>query len=918
MCNVFIFVCCIILFSSSWCLLLSIVDLLVRIDRGFGYWKLLSGKYREVISLWHHSLMVADISYNLAGLLGLSDRFRVIAFLAGFLHDYAKSVGDVNTKDIREYLSRLFSDLLPSRDLELVYSLATHVEAGPQPVNVKLLMKTGISPRIYDDLSMILSMADALASINSIYEFEKAFIMEDEEYWIREHRWKRYIEILKELKKRGIIFESLRLTLHTHPIIRALIIHTILREYPNALKIYYRDGVALITNKPLSKYKTTPENAEKLARRIIETIQNMPYEYVKPPQGTPVTIDVLMGKKSVNSIIEYYSRLFEKIEDKGEIKKTMDKIIKGVEKTAKKLIPRKQLPSKTNIETLEDLREILYRYAEVKEKIDVEYLEEYIYHIVYRYYLGGSLVDRKLYNKTVEIKGNCYLCGEPLVNNHYYPFYTALASRANLQVKYWFSDQKPLVNLDKYLGDKYKLCPLCHFETHVKARLEGRQPYLIIKYCPVMTDLVAEYTDSLFNTIVWELREPINELLKRLKKRMKIVEDRPLYRRLMAIHLFYSYQLMIINEVINDIVDEIVKHDKLDPLEYIRIIYNVIYDKLIGERIIIGEEVFDNDVFIYSKLSRYNLELVLPLASNAFNTLGIRKKSFEVSKTVSVGLSPILAIISILTGGQVLVSDHIGVWKTGYAVYTPNNVFPNAVFYDVSGKKKSIGLPLSFYLFYVTPILVAFKLIARLREVDAEREFMRLYSSYTSQPLLFSSSMRLLQRILFYIDRPEKFLRELTSYIRLVEVSSEMSSLEEYSPRLISILNELVDWMNKYHYVQTRTKHGYIAPLNRAFESLLSKLSLIDKLGIDTLVELASTEFAERVRRDVEARGYHASPERLAEGIDIVKKLLKLLLEIYLEEKDTRVLRDLVNDIYNYVFIKRLIHASESRKKSSM
>ena len=555
----------------------------------------------------------------------------------------------------------------------------------------------------------------------------------------------------------------------------------------------------------------------------------------------------------------------------------------------------------------------------VKKTVDKELLADHLYGHVFRYYLGGSLVSIDRSGEGGDDLGGggfCYLCGEKLVGDKHYPFFTALAAKANLQVKYWSPNQKPLASLDNYAGLKYRLCPGCYAEVQIRARLQGRPPYIIIKHYPVMTDLVADETQLVIDQYVSGLGEAVREFLGGLKRRLGNLEERPLTRRLAALALIY--RIGVLERVFNSLARELRGNKSPDPLMVAKAIsdsLNTVLDKTPCAPEAGAGGGYEADTLMYGYLARYNLETVLPLSSySGVDLLSIRKKSYEASKTVAVGVSPLMSFLAVLTGGQVVFSDHVGVWMVRYAVEIPQNVFPNAVFYDASGRRSAgPGIPLPIHLVYTTPLINAYSIVRGLEKTDPTREFMRLYSLYMSQPIVFLRGARVLNRILFHMDDPRRYLKELMFYLELVEVASLMG-LDEASPRLVEILRRLVDWMNKYHYVQSRTKHGYTAPLNRCFESLYSKLSLIDRIGRESLIELASAEFAERVRRDVEAKGYGVGARVLEEGMSIVRELLGILLDIYLEKHDTRLLRDLVNDIYNYVFIKRLITSSQHRK----
>ncbi len=902
----------------------KLLEILGRLRRRYGFWKQLSGKYRQPVSLWHHSLLVADIAYRLAGLTGRRENHRYAVFIAGFLHDYVKSAEKTGPGRVLDELYRLLGDLVDKAALSLAYKLASHAESGPQPLPIDEMLRLRINPVDYDLLSRILAVADAIASMNSIYEYEKAFIYRDTEYWVHEHRWKRYLEYVGELEDQGIRFYSLRLTYYTHPFLRALVLDKllarVLRGVDQYFKIYYPEGVAVIARGNIEPLEIDREEARRIAGEILDQIGGMELGYEKPRQGKPVTAELLMGEEDVEEIIDYYREYVELREGDPRIEAEIaSKIARDVYGTARSFLPRDKLAKPDNIRTLDDLREYLLGVIRVKKAVDRELLADHLYGHVFRYYLGGSLVS---INRSGEGggdhggAGHCYLCGEKLAGDKHYPFFTALAAKANLQVKYWSPNQKPLASLDNYSGLKYRLCPGCYAEVHIRARLQGRPPYIIIKHYPVMTDLVADETQLVIDQYVSGLGEAVREFLDGLRRRLKNLEERPLTRRLAALALIY--RIGVLERVFNSLAGELRGNKSPDPLMVAKAISNSL-NKVLDETLCVpeagGRGGYEADTLVYGYLARYNLETVLPLSSyGGVDLLGIRKKSYEASKTVAVGVSPLMSLLAALTGGQVVFSDHVGVWMVGYAVEIPQNVFPNAVFYDVSGHRSGgPGIPLPVHLVYTTPLINAYGVVWGLERTDPTREFMRLYSLYTSQPIVFLRGSRVLNRILFHLDDPRRYLEELMFYLELVEVASLMG-LDEASPKLVEVLRRLVDWMNKHHYVQSRTKHGYTAPLNRCFESFYSKLSLIDRIGRESLIELASAEFAERVRRDVEAKGYGIGASVLEEGMSIVKELLGILLDIYFEKHDTRLLRDLVNDIYNYVFIKRLIASSQPRK----
>ena len=904
----------------------KLLEILGRLRRRYGFWKQLSGKYRQPVSLWHHSLLVADIAYRLAGLTDLEKNHQYTVFIAGFLHDYVKSAEKTDPGRVLDELYGLLGDLVDKATLSFAYKLASHAESGPQPLPINEMLKLRINPRTYDQLSKILAVADALASMNSIYEYEKAFIYRDTEYWVHEHRWKRYLEYVGELEEQGIRFYSLRLTYYTHPFLRALILDKllarVLRSVDHYFKIYYPEGVAVIARGNIEPLEIDREEAREIAGEILSQIESMELGYEKPrnPRSKWVTIDLLLGEGDVEEVIDHYREYVELREGDPRIEAEIaSKIAGDVYDTAKSFLPRDRLAKPDNIRALDDLREYLFGVIRVKKTVDKELLADHLYGHVFRYYLGGSLVSIDRSGEGGDDLGGggfCYLCGEKLVGDKHYPFFTALAAKANLQVKYWSPNQKPLASLDNYAGLKYRLCPGCYAEVQIRARLQGRPPYIIIKHYPVMTDLVADETQLVIDQYVSGLGEAVREFLGGLKRRLGNLEERPLTRRLAALALIY--RIGVLERVFNSLARELRGNKSPDPLMVAKAIsdsLNTVLDKTPCAPEAGAGGGYEADTLMYGYLARYNLETVIPLSSySGVDLLSIRKKSYEASKTVAVGVSPLMSFLAVLTGGQVVFSDHVGVWMVRYAVEIPQNVFPNAVFYDASGRRSAgPGIPLPIHLVYTTPLINAYSIVRGLEKTDPTREFMRLYSLYMSQPIVFLRGARVLNRILFHMDDPRRYLEELMFYLELVEVASLMG-LDEASPRLVEILRRLVDWMNKYHYVQSRTKHGYTAPLNRCFESLYSKLSLIDRIGRESLIELASAEFAERVRRDVEAKGYGVGARVLEEGMSIVRELLGILLDIYLEKHDTRLLRDLVNDIYNYVFIKRLITSSQHRK----
>ena len=890
----------------------SLIKVLDKLHREYGYWKQLSGKYRQPVSLWHHSLLVADISYNMAKLLNLDDRIRLTTFLAGFLHDYIKSTSGEVHGDILGSVRRVFGDVIGEGLVDIAYNLATHVEAGPQTPDMKALIRSGIDPQTYSLMAEILTISDAIASLDNLYEFERALIHRDKLYWIGENRWRRYLDILEDLDKRNIYFNTIRLTDYTHPILRALILDKLVEKVTAGktyFKIYYPEGIAIISNSKIEPIGINSELIRDLASKILSTVRSIPLQYEKPGRGTPVTIDLLLGLEDVDDVVEGLRRFFEEREILGEMqRKNISSIAKGFYGTTKVLIPREKRLKPDGVDDLDKLRDYLSAMVKEKMRVDEEYLSEYIERITFTYYLGGTLVKHSS-RRSLKGSEHCYLCGEVIIDKHYYPLYAVLANRANLQVKYWIPSEEPLRDLDSYRGEKYRLCPACYIEVQFNARLGGKPPYIIIKHYPVMTDLIAEETMASINIYA---RELISASFETLTKRLKTLVDKPLLRRIIALQLLFRGGMLF--EIIEELYKRLQQIEEINTYNLAITINNIVNDLIM--KIIPLEEAFEEasnvpELYTYEYLARYNLETIIPISSPEIDLLDIGRGGYDISKTVAIALSPILSFISILTGGQVLLSDHIGVQRIEHAVETPHAVFQNAVFYDVSGKKARRGLPLPVHLLYTAPLIHALTILLRIERVDVSNEFIRLYSLYRSGPYVFHGGMRLINRILFHMENPSRYRRDLERLINLIRMVSLMG-LDIESQKLVQILDELVEWMNKYHYVQSRAKHGYIAPLNRAFESLFSKLSLIDKLGRDSLIELAAAEFAERIRRDVEARGYHARVETLAEGVSKVKKLLKLLLDIYVEKKDTHLLRDLVNDIYNYVFIKRLISKTQS------
>ncbi len=911
-----------------------------RLDEKYGYWKLLRGKYRVETSLWLHSLVVADTARMIGEALGLDEDQQYTLFLAGFLHDYAKT-GRIDENITRELVKQL-GDLVKPENVKLAVTLASHVEAGAQPPPPQVLVEAGVSPDQYGLMADIVALSDAIGSMKNIVEAEKALIYRDRDYWERIHRWKRYLEILHELENRGLRFYTLSYTHYTAPHVRAMIIHTLLEEILSEQKDYgiitYNDGVLVITSKQVEKKKITKGFTEKIVSKILEKLGEDPINYIPPrkPKMKKVSFELLASEEDVKAIIKPYIEQLEKLEGRDRISEEegiVKKILDDVYTTKSWVVPKSQvekLKPKREIKSIEELEKHLIGLVDFKRRLDIERITDYLYNHVFPRYLSGTLVEVESPNRSVRGRLlHCYTCSEPLPMKDSYPVISAMVLPVGYQVKFWLPHFAPLKNLDNYTANgKFRICPLCYLEIMIMSKKKARPPLLYLRDYPISTILTGIYEKIIVELVIGymiskAMEAPTSRRLANLIIKINELGEpvsRSTARRIIGLQILLQ---LAPSSILKAVLENTGRIHGLATL--IDKVYSLIYESfgltvtpITIEEYMPPEELMSLEEFMDYLFIKYNNTVIYPLASfipeiQNINVLEVRKRSFEASRTVTIAVAPLVALASTLTGASAGVSEALELSVPPRIIELPHDVYPSPGLIDAS-RETGAFTPLHLYLYsYIIPYAVhAYNALGGGGEVS--REYLRFYSLLASKPLVFMSASSILYRIVSQIRNKLKrlpgpgdprlgYIQDLLLY---VEVVSRLG-LEEYSGKLIEILDELVDYLDKNHYASSWSKHAFIAPLSRGFESMIKKLAVLDKLGKETIIKLAAAEFVERIRRD---NGY-LNEEQARIGLEKAGRLLGFLLDFYLDKRDMSLLRDLMNDIYNYVFIKRYILAQK-------
>ncbi len=899
-----------------------ILTIINRIDTLYGYWKLVSGKYRFEISLWSHSVNTGAVACMIADLLGLPDILQETALLAGMLHDYAKS-GEA--RDPVEELGRVLGDLIDEAHIRLASAIASHAEAGPQSIPPRIIADAGIDPYTYTLLSDIVSISDAIASMGNIIEAEKALIIRDEDYWKRLHRWERYLKILERLSGRGLRFYTISYTHYTAPYTRALILWSLAKNLLGSTlkhhEVFFNDGVLVMTNREMPRIEITRSLVEKVVEEILDFLGRKPVKYMRP-NGKIISFEQLISEKDLEAIVSYYKNMIGRLEGKARREAEEEnaaKLAKDLYDTALWSLPREEarsIPRPAGVKTLEEFREYAYGFIGVKRRLDKERITDYLWRIIFPIYLSGSLIEQPK-EKAGDGSGYCYTCGNPLPKKDSYPLISALLLPVGQQVKYWLPHIPPLKNLDNYTAKgKFRVCPVCYLELMVMAKMSVRPPLLYILDYPVSTLILAYYQKILMDYVISDmikraLAKPVG-LVWRLNKFSPT--ERSIARKVVGAGLLKDK--FIKNIAVS--LKEPVSTRSID--EWIHENYPIIMET-VGGKLGIGDiraelmdleesEIFEDMIerilLLYNSIIVYSLSAFLSVGR--IDALNLRRASYEASRSVTIGLAPLAAVASILTGGSVRVSEHLDLSPPSRIIELPHDVYGEPRLYDMrSGRPVYTPLHLLLYSGYLS---LSMHIYSRLRrKADLSREYLRFYSLLESSPLVFMGASSILYRIVSSLDRMpsprDPRLGEFEELLRLLEVISRVS--RDGSGELLGILDEVIDYLDKVHNIQSWSKYSFIAPLTRSFESLYKKLALVDELGEEAVVSMAAAEFLERIRRDTE----YIKAEDLARGEEKVKELLRFILKLYRERRDAGLIRDLVNDIYNYVFIKRYIRAAK-------
>ena len=982
-------------------------------------WRGILGKYRVHESLWHHSVNVAVISSKLFSMLVKDPELSKVVFLAGLLHDYEKygKIPSLPRVEVDELcgitgLSRGF--------VECAMSIAMHVEAGVvyNPILISLPEKCREN---YKLMSMCVQLADAIASLETVNDFERAFVIVDEEYWVKEHSWRRYLDSLKLLtNKYGVSFGSVSLTLDVNPHVRSKIIEAVVellgKRGWTPLTLYH-DGIAFAgvkvkggvklsevvkaacsrivgelygeeittsisipeppseiveihsyitrklendkalsdedVNNLYSKLSGTkrikPQDKSRIAKSIILACEE--YSKIKrkrleelckvtvKSRSTPLPLKGAYGRvlvsigsltdQLINAITREVSGVtgrYESTERSIAVSLILAKMIVDVYQDAEADVKeriRGKLRELGNagIELAEVLgkcrskNEFIHRaipliYSLIQEGVDWSkllesvlceakastILERKLHQMLTRLlprYMYGSLIERDIeYRREPKRQIYCYYCGLPITLEESLGSWvrSRLFEGANFQVKFWMPHRTPLELLDNYGLNKTRVCPLCLSEIMLMCSRNLRPPYIHIVFYPTATIELLTYSAKLLDVYEELYTNLMIEIQKKPEERVNIAD---IVHRSIVTRDFDEKLRKAVSESIGD---------------FMNLAYKVV------DIISSGFGEVNLDSILSDPIEVYDIDIV---KSVSIPSKFERLRSCEASKTISVALTPILAYISLLTGGQVVVSDTLSRPPVHYgvAVSLPYRIFFPAKFVNVEKAKEDSKRSIHRLLLDSLYVNITASKTARAANQKFRNEILRVYDAFAQAPLTFMKYLNVARRMYEY----EKLRGGESLYNTRLIVSVGETLLRIFSGQVsMSLLNhveEVVKFLNENHWLREVTDHKLTAPLMQAFEVLLSK---VDVVGDSTAIELASARFADRIRDDVERLGYRFSDDKLAKAREAIKPLLKSIVDIYRRYKDSKIIRDLVNDIRVLVIVKRREFFAQKRKSKEV